>query len=187
MISLMHVAILFSSRLHDFVWKKIFQKERKIRIHPTYFDEYLIREKLTRNGNKFLVRENYGKREDEGGELVLYEMMAVISVAGTNTARFIVESIHTRGCVLKLGQFLSGVVQTRLVSPIASKGFPPRVYLALSFNPFFHRVRNGIHRRSSSVASFNGTNWRGEKAREGGQTQKARSILWCVKLKGWDL
>lgn len=121
----------------------------------TCLDEYLIREKLTRNGNKSLVRENYGKREDEGGELVSYE---TISVAGTNTARFIVESIHSRGCVLKLGQFLSGVVQTRLVSPIASKGFPPRVYLALSFNPFFHRVRNGIHRRSSSVASFNARN-----------------------------
>lgn len=33
--------------------------------------------RFERNGNKFLVRENYGKREDEGGELVLYEMMAV--------------------------------------------------------------------------------------------------------------
>lgn len=75
---LMHVVILFSSRLHDFVRKKIFKKkEKKRKIHPTYFDEYSIREKLTRNGNKFLVRENYGKREDEGGELVLYEMMAV--------------------------------------------------------------------------------------------------------------
>lgn len=71
----------------------------------------------------------------------------MISVAGTNTGRFIVEPIHTRGCVLKLGQFLSGVVQTRLVSPIASKGFPPSPRLSRSLvQPF---LSSGSQRHSS--------------------------------------
>lgn len=146
MISLMHVAILFSSRLHDFVWKKIFQKERKIRIHPTYFDEYLIREKLTRNGNKFLVRENYGKREDEGGEFVLYEMMAVISVAGTNTARFIVESIHTRGLRTQVGTVFIGCRADASRFTDRKQGVPsPRLSRSL-VQPF---LSSGSQRHSS--------------------------------------
>lgn len=80
-----------------------------------------------------------------------------------------------------------GVVQTRPASPIENNGVP-RAFISLSrstlsFIAFAAAFIVGLPLSRVSIVGIAGV----RRQEQGKQTQRARKILWCVKLKVWKL